>query len=188
MWIQTYTGKKFRYDNLADNEYDINDIAHSLAMQPRYGGHCLAEYSIAEHCALLHDYCAAKGYEPDVCYWALMHDAPEAYLLDLFAPLKEYLRSVSGEARSAYDVLESNIMTMIALRHGLSDFKPPSLIKELDYRIRGDEAAQVMSACEWDDSFVPLGIQTQRWPWPTAETMFKHRYRECRKALGHEGF
>jgi hypothetical protein len=48
-WIQTYTGKKFWPLDPRPEDVDIEDIAHALAMQCRFGGHCLRFYSNAEH-------------------------------------------------------------------------------------------------------------------------------------------
>lgn len=182
MWIQTYTGKKFDFENLADNEYDIRDIVHSLAMQPRYLGHCVEFYSIAEHCALLYDFCLARGMGLDLAYTMLMHDASEAYISDFPAPFKDYLR-----ARDAYAVIEGldrQITGQIAIRHRVPMGKVP-IVKELDLRIRADEAARNMSPCQWDNVSAPLGIDLKLWAPRRAEDEFMIRYETARFHIGY---
>lgn len=71
------------YDN---GQIDIRDVAHALAHTGRYGGHAKGFYSVAQHCVLASEY-AEHGDK----LWALMHDAPEAYMGDLVSPLKRNL-------------------------------------------------------------------------------------------------
>lgn len=76
-------------------EFDINVIAHALSMQCRYAGHTSCHYSVAQHSLLVGQVIAARTWEkldPNefrrVQRWALVHDAEEAYLLDVPAPIK----------------------------------------------------------------------------------------------------
>jgi len=81
--IRTYSGQ---YVNLLDPHADtinLYDIAHSLSNQCRFAGHTTHFYSVAEHCLN----CAVMG-EPKIRLALLMHDAAEAYLLDIPRPLK----------------------------------------------------------------------------------------------------
>jgi 5'-deoxynucleotidase YfbR-like HD superfamily hydrolase len=48
-WIQTYSGRQFDIAAPTPEMVDLEDIAHSLAMQCRYNGHCQHFYSVAEH-------------------------------------------------------------------------------------------------------------------------------------------
>ena len=79
-WIETFTGKKFR---LSKPVFDIKDIAHALSLQCRYTGHCNQFYSVAQHSILVSEL-AKNRLE------GLMHDAPEAYIMDMSAPVKSY--------------------------------------------------------------------------------------------------
>lgn len=85
-WMQTYTGRKFwPLDPRADDIVGL-DIAHSLSMQCRYAGHCNHFYSVAEHSVLV-----STVIEPRFALYGLLHDAPEAYLVDVPRPVKPYL-------------------------------------------------------------------------------------------------
>ncbi len=82
-WIQTYSGKRVDLVNPSIDDIDIEDIAYSLSFKCRFGGHTKFFYSVAEHSiyvsALLEKRLALAG---------LLHDASEAYLVDMSRPLK----------------------------------------------------------------------------------------------------
>jgi len=96
-WIQTHTGLAF--DVLAPHSCDIRieDIAHALSNLCRFGGHCGRFYSVAEHSVHV-----SHLVPPKFALEALMHDASEAYCVDLPRPIKELLPDYrSIEARIA---------------------------------------------------------------------------------------
>lgn len=82
-WIQTRSGIAFTPTAPRVEDLDINDIAWSLAHQPRFKGHTRKPYSVAEHCWRM-----SFMVPPEADLWALMHDAGEAYIGDIPAPLK----------------------------------------------------------------------------------------------------
>ena len=108
--IRTFTGI---YMNVFEPTLEmicIEDIAHSLAQQPRFGGHLPKFYSVAQHslkCSYLMD-------SDEERFEALMHDASEGYLLDIPSPIKKRL--------SQYKEIEHNLMLKIAEKFG---FKYP---------------------------------------------------------------
>jgi len=91
-WAQIYSGKKFWTLDPKPEEVDINDIAHSLALQCRFNGHTNSFYSIAQHSVLV-----SKIVNPKQALAALFHDASEAYTGDLISPLKRFLPPVFKE-------------------------------------------------------------------------------------------
>ncbi len=78
-WIQTYSGRQFWPLEPRAEDVAVEDIAHALSLLCRYGGHSSRFYSVAEHCVLVSHKCGLHG---------LLHDAAEAYLLDIPRPVK----------------------------------------------------------------------------------------------------
>ena len=117
--IRTFTGKYF---NIVEPTLDmicIEDIAHSLSMQCRFAGHLPEFYSVAQHCIQ-----CVKFVREEHKLAALLHDASEAYLLDIPKPFKHLI--------SNYELLEDRIMNLIAQKFG---FKYPlsDEIKKVDF-------------------------------------------------------
>lgn len=129
--IRTYTGKWFNVFEPNIDDICIEDIAHALSNQSRFGGHTSTFYSVAQHsvrCCLIA--------EPEHQLAALLHDASEAYLLDIPRPIKKRLVE--------YHAIEDNLMRMIADKYG---FQWPLH----EYIKRIDETALQM---EWDTLMV----------------------------------
>lgn len=92
-WVQTYTGRKFDVLNPRAEDVDWNDIATALSMQCRFNGHTSRKvagvakeprfYSVAQHCVVM-----SRIVHPSTALYALLHDAAEAYLGDMPAPVK----------------------------------------------------------------------------------------------------
>jgi uncharacterized protein len=84
-YIETSVGRKF-YLLSEHPGFNIAEIAHALAHACRYGGHCNQFYSVAEHSVLVSEIAE----ELDLCdpFEALMHDASEAYIVDIPGPWK----------------------------------------------------------------------------------------------------
>lgn len=165
-WIQTYTGKRFYPLDPREDDIDIRDIAHALSMQCRYAGHCDRFYSVAEHSVLLSEFCEAGGRM--AARWALLHDASEAYIVDVPRPLKPYLINYKG--------IEAALMEVIARRFGLYSAMPDE-VKRADDRILADEVAQNLGPLKWDTQPGPrLGVTLHFWSPAEAERAFLARY------------
>lgn len=69
----------------------MRDIVIALKNQSRFGGHTLERVSILQHsiCVWLMAHSDGASYEDQL--FALWHDAPEAYILDIPRPLKHLL-------------------------------------------------------------------------------------------------
>ena len=105
----TYSGVEFYPLDPRAEEIRIEDIAHALSNLCRYGGHVRRFYSVAEHSVSV-----AKACVPRCTLWGLLHDAAEAYLVDLPAPIKNDSRL--GEL---YREAEGRLMRAICTRFGL---------------------------------------------------------------------
>ena len=134
----------------------------------RYNGHCSSFYSVAEHC--VHLFHAA---EQEHKFWALMHDASEAYICDIPRPFKHALTN--------YQEIEEKIMKVVASKYGLP-WPIPDEVKQLDMRILMNEKGALMgpSPKPWRINLEPIpGIQIQGWPPHTAKLQFLNAYSEC---------
>lgn len=101
--IRTFTGIYMNVFEPTLDMIDIRDIAHALSNQCRFGGHLPRFYSVAEHCI----HCFQRvSYKYQL--QALLHDASEAYLMDIPSPVKHKL--------SNYCEIEDNLMKLIALK------------------------------------------------------------------------
>jgi len=75
----------------------IDDIAHSLGMLCRWGGHVPRFFSVAEHSVLASETIQKwaggklnKSTFPAI-KWALLHDASEGYMVDIPRPIKKFM-------------------------------------------------------------------------------------------------
>lgn len=110
----------------------IEDIAHALSRLPRFGGHLNRHYSVAQHSVL-----AARRVEGlNLKREALLHDASEAYILDMPSPIKAKMFE--------YKEHEHKLMAAIMDKFGLEYPLSPA-IKKVDME---------MLILEWDNLVV----------------------------------
>lgn len=161
-FMQTYTGRKYWPMSPRPHEVYIEDIAHSLGLQCRYAGHCIKFYSVAEHSVLIARHLAAK-HAPEVALAGLLHDAPEAYCVDIPRPLKPYLTN--------YKDIEQKNWLAIAARFQL-DRDLPDEVHDADNRIIADELVNLVPM-PWHARYDnPLGVRLRYWSPEEAETEF----------------
>lgn len=155
--IHTFTGREFWPMDPRAAEVDIEDIAHALSMQCRYAGHGLQFYSVAEHSVLI----ACKCSPPNRLH-ALLHDASEAYLVDVPWPVKAFL--------PGYKEAEARVMASVWDRYGMHHGNPYE-VDSLDHNIIADEMAQNMVRPDpaYDN---PLGIDLNFWSPKEAKAAF----------------
>lgn len=115
--MQTFTGQQFWPIDPRVEEIHIEDIAHALSNQCRYAGHCKSFYSVAQHSVLVSHVCLSED-----ALWGLMHDAAEAYLVDLPRPIKRH--SALG---IEYQAVEWRLMDTICKRFHLPVLEPKSV-------------------------------------------------------------
>jgi uncharacterized protein len=152
-WIQTYSGHRFWPTDPRIEDIKIIDIAAALSKLCRYAGHCHKFYSVAEHSILVSRHVPFR-FRLD----ALLHDAAEAYLVDIPTPLKAALPE--------YKKYENAIMELIACKF---NFQWPMTheIKEIDRKILIDEITQNMAPMQYeripDERGPGLGVKLQLW-------------------------
>ena len=143
--IHTYTGKMVAPLDMKPEDVDIRDIAHATSNMCRFAGHSSSFYSVAQHCRYVSELVA-----PEFALKGLLHDASEAYLVDIPSPVKYDSRF------SFYLEAERAVMQAIYTRFGLGEFvgDEPE-IKAADHKALGREAFFL--------SHQPLSAYWQQW-------------------------
>lgn len=166
-WISTQHVPKFHFLKPTSSEIDIRDIAHSLALTCRFGGHCSRYYSVAEHSVRVSMLVDDKSKLS-----ALLHDAAEAYVPDIPSPIKY----VTPEFSMIYKNLEEAIL----LKFDAYD-ADWALIKNIDKRLCALEAKEFkLWNKDWQDLGQPLKIDSKLFGWgpKRAEHTFMEAFRE----------
>lgn len=166
-WIQTYTGVQFWPLDPRPEDVTIDDIAHSLANQCRFAGHTKAFYSVAQHSVLV-----SRTVPQRHALWGLLHDASEAYLVDLPRPLKRFSR-IGDE----YRLVENRLMQTIAVRFALP-CPEPECIRDCDDRVLMTEKRDLMGPhpAKWAENAEPLDEPIVAWDPIVAEGLFLDRF------------
>ena len=146
IWIQTYGGRIVDLLTPNPETIDIEDIAHALARICRYTGHTAGHYSVAQHSVLV-----SRHLPPELAFDGLMHDAAEAYVHDVSAPLKSAMREVEGRETS-YDIITHRVDAAISAKFGLTS-PIPEAVRIADLR---------MLATEFDDLLMATGRSMRR--------------------------
>ncbi len=164
--IQTYTGRQVTPLTLTPEAIAIEDIAHALAQTCRWTGHTREFYSVAQHSVMV-----ALNCPFDCALWGLLHDAPEAYLVDLPSPLKR--APEFGGFRAA----EERIMRVIARRFNLAWPEPPA-VREADLRALATEARDLMTPTQAPSiAAEPWLPEIRPWDSHKAEVVFLATFR-----------
>ena len=140
-WLQTFSGRPFWPLDPRAEDVDIEDIAHSLGMSCRYGGHCTKFYSVAEHSVHV-----SLFVPQEFALWGLLHDAPEAYTSDIPRPLKRCLPD--------WKIMENVIMNAICDKFGL-EYEEPPVVKQIDLAMTTDERIVLMNKSDLDWGYLP---------------------------------
>jgi 5'-deoxynucleotidase YfbR-like HD superfamily hydrolase len=148
--IRTNSGLYINVFEPKSEMINIEDIAHALASLPRFGGHLNKHYSVAQHCVRCCE--MAEGFEDKKA--ALLHDASEAYMLDIPTPIKSMLPD--------YKKYEGNLMMFIANHF---DFEYP--LNEKVHTIDRD-----MLVYEWENLVVNESEEFECWDHATAKSRF----------------
>lgn len=173
-WIQTYSGRRFTPTNPNPDAIVIQDIAHSLSMQCRFGGHTKSFYSVAQHCVLVSYICNFED-----ALWGLMHDATEAYLVDVPRPIKR-----SG-LMDAYLGFEDKVQEAICKRFGLIG-KEPASVKRADTILLATEARDLLPnlRTDWSIKETPLPFKINPLGPREAKDAFMKRFFELTNMPG----
>jgi hypothetical protein len=167
-WIQTRSNRVFDLDRAFDPDLDVwpdfhlEDIAWALSRIPRYNGHTSRFCSVAEHSVLVSRWVAQHEAAP-VARAALFHDATEAYMGDMSAPLK---RAIPEFGRLEIR-LAAKLRRWVEYAFGVevAPFDHPA-IKDADRRILHDERDALfdIEAAPWNVPGPRLGVRILSFP------------------------
>lgn len=150
--IRTFTGKYIDVFNPKPEDICIEDIAHALSNICRFGGHTFKHYTVAEHSVRVSMIVSERNKLA-----ALLHDASEAYLLDIPTPIKKALPD--------YYKWEYALMEVIAEKFG---FKYP-LVNTVMW------ADELMLEAEWKELMLRVKSYKPKSS-ATAKKLFLHEF------------
>lgn len=172
-FIETFLGEHFQPLAPVPSTIFIEDIAHALSNQCRFSGHSREFYSVGQHSVHVSELLEEWGEDEDVQLWGLLHDASEAYLVDLPTPLKQ---SAFGKD---YRRAEAVLMMAICDRFGMARVQPERVFNA-DVTMLATEARDLMpfKPAHWGELEVrPREERIDTWMPKVAEFRFLERFR-----------
>ena len=164
-WITTHSGVYFNVADPCVDDVRLGDIARALSMLCRFAGHCRVFYSVAEHSVRV-----AEALGPELALEGLLHDAAEAYMVDVPGPVKN-LPALAGYRR-----LEEKVVGVVRARFGLLGPQHPR-VSEVDHILAVTECRDLLSPevlKKWKMALVfsPLPGRISPWSQELAERRF----------------
>lgn len=163
-FIQMHSGKAMYFLDPKPEDVNIEDIAHTLSLLCRFGGHCNEFYSVAEHSVR-----CAMAAPSKLKFEALMHDATEAYLVDMPRPIKQVM--------SQYKDIERRLDLVIREKFGLLPEMPPE-VHYIDNAMLATEKRDLMnpSKIPWADLPEPYEDKIVPWDHEKSKDMFMYYF------------
>ena len=188
-WFQTYSGHKVNPMTLESEDVHLADVAHALSMICRFNGHCIRHYSVAQHSvhgahlALSSEAFATLLDRQKLARWFLIHDAAEAYLVDMPRPVKyadkfhDDARWTKGFRSLEYAVQEVCNQQFMGIKQPSCNFE--EAIKDLDNVMLATEREQLVNhhGVDWNLPLPPHPQKLPVWTPEEAERQFVITYR-----------
>ena len=173
-WIQTASGHRFHPFAPNTTFIHMKDIACGLSKAARFAGQTDVDlpdlaYSVAQHSVYV-----SKLVSPRAKMWGLMHDAPEAFIVDLATPIKFWLPE--------YKEMEDGIHAAIILQHDIEiDDEIHAEVKAADNWMLHQEGAQLMHDPLTTDFYPPTTrefkpVSISVWPTQVARQIWTETY------------
>lgn len=162
-WLQTYLGIQYWPLDPKPEEVDIRDIAHSLSLMCRFAGHTRCFYSVAQHSCMVSDLLVPAG----LALCGLLHDASEAYLVDLPRPIKN-----NTELGNCYDIIEKRNMECISKKFNLENIYC-SDVKLADNILLATEVRDLMSKYPAPGLYMPEPMKEIIDPWSPGKSEYE---------------
>jgi hypothetical protein len=180
-WCETSTGGRFYAIDPRPEDYDLQDIVHSLSNMPRFGGHARRDhgnvYTVAQHSvAVANHILQFSPRKKNLAMYGLFHDASEAYLVDIPRPIKPELTN--------YKTIETGVQNAIYTKFcgTLPNEAQELVIKKADMALLFIEGYHLMPSkgVGWQDyeKYIDIAKSTaiDVWSHDYAEHMFKLTY------------
>jgi len=141
-WQRMLSGRRLDLLDPTPVDIEVADIAHGLAFVARWNGQTKGDhaYSVAEHSLLVTDlFCRMQPSAP--VKWqlaALLHDAPEYVIGDMFSPVK-------AAVGPGYEGLDERLTAAIHIRFGLPAKIPQTIKKQIK---KADKVSAWMEATQ----------------------------------------
>lgn len=182
-WIQTFTGKMLDPMNPDPTQVVIEDIARALSLVNRFTGHTRDARSVAAHSYDVSTLLQRRGFSVETQLIGLLHDASEAYLCDIAAPVKQH------PAFRGYREAEAKLQLTIYVALGLADEAVRAhmgAVKQADVDMLIAERHQLLGPGPWNPPAAPLdalvtsndGVDWRGW-----EDHFLSRYARLRSRI-----
>ncbi len=186
-WIMTASGRPFWPLEPRLEDITIADIAHHLSNLCRFTGAVRLFYSVAQHSVEVSMSIApllVTGRHRTAALYGLLHDASEAYLMDIPRPLKHDAQF------SAYRAAEARLQRVIYAAFDLDPDDEPAELKLTDRRMLRTEQRDLMpppGPGERRDDVEPFAFHlTEPWSPARARWKFMERFHEI-AAVSPEG-
>ncbi len=178
-WLQTKRGLAWMADAPEAYPYNVEEIAHALSNLCRFAGHTSGFYSVAQHSVLVarevRDHCEGTA-DLALLRAALLHDAAEAFCIDLPQPIK-HMPEMAG-----YRALIKRTEKAISESFTLGMFDGHVLIKRADLVLLATEKRDLLSRSEFDGFWAGLPEPRRQtiyaWDSLTASEMFLDAWNE----------
>ena len=157
-WIETSKGNRFDYATPENYKFNTDEIAHALSQLCRFTGHTKEFYSVAQHSIMV-----SNLLPYNLRLLGLLHDAAEAFIGDINAPLKQLLPQVKE--------LENRIQAAIYKQYGVAyTAEAAAMVKEADIMMLLTEKRDLMPGGmpvdkwgDWVKQYKPIRCRIEPW-------------------------
>lgn len=151
--ITTFTKKYVNVFDPKPEMFCIEDVAHALSKEQRFGNHLSVNYSVAQHSILCAGLASAKNK-----LTALLHDQTEAYIRDLPSPIKRRMPEYAEVEKKMMVCMSEKFGTIYPLPEEVKKIDELMLIKEWDSLMMGKSEFEfsIMTQEEAKANFIAL--------------------------------
>lgn len=142
-YVGTYAGEIVNLVDIQPSSINIKSIVHSLHNQCRFNGHTKSFFSVAQHTLLVHQILLAHTNSSEIILFGLLHDASEAYLSDIPAPLKAILPDYQSVERHVQEAIEKKFIGRVKTQ---AEQRLVDIADNISFQI---EATQLMDTSKW---------------------------------------